>query len=334
MFQKLFFSTLPRFCLGILLLSGAPLVAVEGGRIVRFYGYDDCIQLWNESTEVILCPGAGGRVLKYALHGKNVLYLPPGDEGWVWDGSEARGNMNAGRFDIGPELVVPRRQELWQGKWSGEILGDRKARLVSPIDEGPGVSLIRTFQLDEKSSKLECTQTVVSASSEPVEYCHWSRTFANGKGVCIVPLSKPGRFPAGYVRYDPPGKMINMQPDDEHVERVGDYIVVTDHPLNPKLGFDSMVGWFAYQSPQNLLFVKRFPTYPDRAYNEVAGLTISIWYPDREMVELEPIGPRERLEKLGDQASFTETWFLLESAFPVSGRVVPEEVSRRVGLLE
>ena len=35
------------------------------------------------------------------------------------------------------------------------------------------------------------------------------------------------------------------------------------------------------------------------------------------MIELEPIGPRERLQPHG-QASFTEEWFLTEMPFPQS----------------
>ena len=213
------------------------------------------------------------------------------------------------------------------------LIGDLGRHDGESVDEGPGVFLERTFRLAAESSKLECKQTIVSASDGPVEYCHWSSTFATGRGICIVPVSRPKRFPEGYVRYDPPGKMLNMKPTDAHVVRSGDFLIVTDHPQNPKLGFDSMAGWLAYHALDDLLFVKKFPTYPDRAYNEVAGLTISIWYPDRDMVELEPIGPRERLEKRGDRASFTETWHLLKQAYPGTEKVNPEGVAKVVARL-
>lgn len=42
---------------------------------------------------------------------------------------------------------------------------------------------------------------------------------------------------------------------------------------------DSYGGLIAYLSPNDLLFVKQFRTYPDRVYNEAAGLTISIGIP-------------------------------------------------------
>ncbi|MCA9134124.1 MAG: hypothetical protein KDA45_13245, partial [Planctomycetales bacterium] len=228
--------------------------AAEGAQLLNFYGYHDCIQLSNDSTEVILCPAAGGRVLSYALEGANILYLPRGDEGWVWDGSSARAPMHAGRFDIGPEQMVPRRPTLWQGKWTGEIVGDRAAVLRSQYDASTGVQLERRFELAADSSKLECTQTIINASPQDeertVEYCHWSRTFVNGYGTCVLPVSRPSRFPQFYVRYDPPNNLINFQPNDRHIQLVDDHLIINARPLNPKLGFDSQQGWLAYLSRQ------------------------------------------------------------------------------------
>ncbi len=302
---------------------------------VNFYGYDDCIRLSNASTEVILCPAAGGRILRYALQGKNILYLPAGDEGWTWDGKSTGGApMNAGRCDIGPEQVVPPRPLLWQGRWTGEIISDRQAVMRSQDDPSTGVRLERIFELDAQSSKLSFTQRIINVSSETAEYCHWSRTFVNGKGTCLIPMSgseAPTRFPHGYVRYDPPGSLVNLRPEDPHITRQGDYLIIRDHPLNPKLGFDSYRGWLAYISPQDLLFIKMFPTYPDRVYNEAAGLTISVWYPEREMVELEPIGPRERLQP-GGSSEFTETWYLFEESFADAERLMPQAIAQRVAV--
>ena len=89
----------------------------------------------------------------------------------------------------------------------------------------------------------------------------------------------------------------------------------------PKLGMDSYQGWFGYYCPNDLLFIKRYPTYPERVYNEAAGLTISIWYPQDRRVELEPIGPREKLQPLAE-ATFTEEWWLLPHKFPAKGENV------------
>lgn len=307
--------------------------AATGAKVVSFYGYDDCIELNNGTTKAVLCPAAGGRILFYGIDDRNILYLPPGNEGWVWDGKSSAAPMHAGRCDVGPEHILPRRNLLWQGRWTGQIIGDRQAVLESQDDPSTGIRLKRTFELSASSSQLKFTQTIINVSSKPIETCHWSRTFAQGKGLCLIPVSQPGRFPQHYVRYDAPSKVINFAADDPNIKLVDDCLLIQDHPLYPKLGFDSHRGWLAYCSPQNLLFVKRFPTYPDRAYNEIAGLTISVWYPADDMVELEPIGPREYLTP-GQSSQFTETWYLADFQYPESKVVSTQAIKSKVESLK
>ncbi|MBX3437462.1 MAG: hypothetical protein KF861_08235 [Planctomycetaceae bacterium] len=312
------------------LLLAAPNLAradEQTARVVRFYGYDDCIRLNNGETQVTLCPAAGGRVLEYAWKGRNALYLVPGNEGWTYEESEGRpGSMLAGRFDIGPEQTIPSHPQLWMGRWTGEIIGPGAARLTSPPDQATGVQLIREFLLDEHSTRLECRQTMRNISDEPKEYCYWCRTFALGGGVCVIPLTEPSRFPNRYVMYertsrDSSDTLINFRPQDPHIRVRDGFLEITGPPASPKLGMDTYAGWFAYVMPNDLMFVKQFPADPDRVYNEVAGLTMSVWYPDGPMCELEPIGPRERLSP-GAEAKFTETWWLLPHTFPGEGETV------------
>ncbi|MEZ6129683.1 MAG: hypothetical protein R3C59_13455 [Planctomycetaceae bacterium] len=288
----------------------------SAAEIITFHGYEKAIELKNGDTRVVLCPEVGGRVLEYSRNGTNVLYLSEAEKDWK-PGDKPQ--SSAGRFDIGPELVVPRRETLWSGKWQGEITGDRSAKLISQKDAATGVQLIRTFELAQDSSRLRCTQIIINVSEQTREWCHWSRTFAVGKGICVIPLTQPGtspqtRFPNGYVMYEE-GSLINMKPDDPQIRRRDNVLEIHPTPRKPKLGFDSYAGIIAYAAPNDLLFVKRFQTYPNRVYNEAAGLTISVWYPDNEMIELEPIGPREILAP-GDSASFTEDWWLADFQFP------------------
>lgn len=287
---------------------------MEGAKIVSFYGYDDCIELSNAAVRVVLCPAAGGRVLEYALDGTNILYLPDGNEGWRMTAEDKRGRMDAGRFDIGPEKMVRRGKVLWMGPWKGEVIGDHKARMTSQYDSESGVRLIREFELDKRSSRLRCTQTISNESDRRVDLCHWSRTFAVGGGVAVVPRSPRGRFPKGVVMYES-GVSLTIDPEDPSIQVTDEAVMIPGPPEFPKLGFDSHAGWLAYLAPTDQLFVKRFRTYPNRAYNEFAGLTISVWYPEGEMVELEPIGPAEDLRP-GQSASFTEEWWLLKQSFP------------------
>jgi len=283
----------------------------QGVRQVKFHGYEEAVELSNSRHRVILCPEVGGRVLEYSHDGNNVLYLS--DEELQWKQGD-RPASSAGRFDIGPELIIPERQVLWQGAWSIRITGPRSVQLTSPDCASAGVRLVRDFQLDESSSRLLCTQTIVNISDKVTEWCHWSRTFAVGHGICVIPETPNSRFPNGYVLYEE-GTVINMKPEDPHILRRKETLMVIDVPRKPKLGFDSSAGVIAYLAPTDLLFVKRFSVDRNRVYNEAAGLTISVWYPDRPMVELEPIGPREVLQP-GQSAAFTEEWWLAPLKFP------------------
>jgi hypothetical protein len=289
------------------------------GRVDTF-GYAQCVLLENDATRVVLCHQAGGRVLEYSLHGRNSLWLDPQQQGWVLRPDVPAPDLCGGRFDIGPEMIVPRRPALWLGAWRAEVIGPRTARLTSEEDPATGVQLVRDFKLDAMGSRLWCTQTIRNISQRSTTWCHWSRTLAVGGGIAIVPLTPPSRFPQGYVRYDP-GNLINFRPSDPNIRERDGCLEVFGPPKSPKLGMDSQAGWLAYLVPNNLLFVKRFPVYPDRVYNEVAALTISIWYDRDVRCELEPIGPMEKLAP-GAAASFTEEWELAEFPFPAAGQAV------------
>lgn len=284
------------------------------GKTVDFFGYRDCPLLENERVRVILCPQAGGRVLEYSLDGVNAIYLDEKSAGWTMDNKSAGGGMTGGRFDIGPELTIPRHEVLWAGRWSAESLGPNRVRMTSQKDAGTGVQLERTFHLDPESTRLVCTQTIRNISDQPHAYCHWSRTFAIGGGRVFIPLTSPSRFPNRYVMYED-RHLVNMKPDDPNIRERDGFLEIVAAPRKPKLGMDTTAGWFGYLMPNDLLFIKQFPVDKDRVYNEAAGLTMSIWYPNAPMCELEPIGPRERLRP-GEAASFTETWWLLPMDFP------------------
>ena len=286
---------------------------IVGTGLVDYFGYPNCIKLENENTRVILNVH-GGRVLEYSWKGGNGIYLNPEQEGWTRADWEPREGPTGGRLDIGPENVIPAHPDLWLGAWTGEIIGPRRARLTSVEDEPTGTQLIREFSLDESSSRLTCRQIIKNVSVTTKEWCHWSRTFAPGGGIVIIPLTPNSRFPRKYVMYGP-GPVMNFRPQDPNIRVRDDFLEIMATPQQPKLGIDSHAGWFSYLMPNDLMFVKRFPTYPDRVYNEMAAFTISIWYYKNQMCELEPIGPRERIAP-GESSSFTEEWWLLPWKFP------------------
>jgi hypothetical protein len=289
---------------------------------VPFHGYTRAIELTRGSTRAVLCPEVGGRVLEFSVGGKDAMFLEDSEKAWQ-PGKPAP--ASAGRFDYGPELTVLAHRALWSGEWSGEITSPYSARLTSPRDESAGIQLIREFELassgDDAPVHLICKQTIRNIGKEVREVCHWGRSFSPGGGICVIALGdRPSRFPAKYAMYED-SAIINVRNKDEKIRERDGFLEILAPPRKPKLGFDATGGWLGYVMPNDTVFVKRFKTYPDRVYNEAAGLTLSVWYPTGPRIEIEPIGPRERLQP-GESASFVEDWSLLPFAFPKEGQQV------------
>lgn len=302
-----------------------PLVLVAGlapsaradeptARVVAFHGYAKAIELKHGKTRAVICPEVGGRVLAFERDGADAMYLEEGEKRWQ---PGKPGPVSAGRFDYGPELTVTPHPKTWSGEWSSELVGGA-AVLTGPNEAG--IRVTREFRLVPHGALvyLSCKQALTNTGDAVREVCHWGRSFSPAGGVCVIPLGdRPSRFPSKYAMYEE-GATINVRPADDNIRERDGFLEIVAPPRKPKLGFDTCAGWLAYVMPNGTAFVKRFPTFPDRVYNEAAAITLSVWSPKGAMIELEPIGPRERL-KPGASASFTEDWWLLSHPFPKAG---------------
>ena len=158
-----------------LFLAAMPLLRSDppptGVRYVDVLNYPRCLELFNDSTRAVIGHHAGGRVLSYRLREREALYLDPAEADWSKPGQKPL--VTAGRFDIGPEYLIPKRDLLWSGAWTPEIIGPRAVRLTSQPDPFTGVQLIREFRLAENSSHLSCRQLIENISTETKQWC-WS----------------------------------------------------------------------------------------------------------------------------------------------------------------
>lgn len=284
-------------------------------RVVESHGYAKAIELKLGTTRAVLCPEVGGRVLEFSRDGKDAMYF---DQAEKKRAPGKPGPVSAGRFDYGPELVVTPHPKTWGGEWTAAIAKDQSVLLTGP-DEA-GIRVTREFRLVKRGDAvcLSCVQTLTNTGDAVREVCHWGRSFSPAGGICAIPLGdRPSRFPSKYAMYEE-GATINVRPADDNIRERDGFLEIVAPPRKPKLGFDTYAGWLAYVLPGDVAFVKRFPTFPDRVYNEAAAITLSVWSPKSAMIELEPIGPRERL-KPGASASFTEDWWLLAHPFPKAG---------------
>jgi hypothetical protein len=284
-------------------------------KTVKAFGYQNCIELRNPKVKVILDPNVGGRILSYELDGKNILYENTMLNGKIWEKGKPKFEVSGGRFDIGPEKTAPAR-ESFHNTWKAEITGKNSARLISQIDTLTGVQLIRDFILSDNSSHLKCIQHIKNISNKVQNYAHWGRTFAKGGGICLVPLNPNSRLPKGYAMYPYNSTYIDYNPPVEENLRVRDGILeMLGTPSHPKFVMDSNAGWIAYNSKDDLLFIKKFKANEPKIYGDVLSNQVSIWYYKEEKCEIEPIGPLESIQP-GKTVSFTEDWWLMDYKYP------------------
>ena len=310
-------------------LADVPSMGTEGARVIKEKGYAGCIELSNDRVRVVLEPNMGGRVLTYELDGVNVLYWDDGQQGFTAeDMSREYLGPWAGRFDLGPEQKVPLNHLSWLGRYEAEITGPRRAQLTGPRDPELGIQLVRKFELADHGSQLICRQEIHNISDEVVRFSHWSRTLAVGHGIVLLPDNKASRLPSGYLMVRP-GQLMELKPEDPAIQRRDGVLEIRDTPSHSKLLMDPDLGWSAYLAPNDLLFVKTFPVYPNLTYGEISGATYSVWYYKDQMVELEPIGPWDPIEP-GGFSSFTETWYLESFPFPENREVDIEVVKQRL----
>jgi hypothetical protein len=290
-------------------------------RIIEGHGYDNLIEIRNGSTQVILEPNMGGRVLAYKLNGVEILYQDPAQAGLHPTREVSVHRIAGGRFDVGPTFALPQHNTIWQCAWTGEITGDYSARLISQIDPDLGIQLVRDFTLSPDNSKLDCKQTIINHNDVPFRGCFWSRTFAKGGGVSFAPLKEDSRFPMGYALNLEPRGGFQFLPQPEPAIRVRDNILeIFTEPSDPKSIFNLSEGWLAYVSPDNLLFLKTFPFDTSWRYADPPQHHASFWHLKDEIVEIEPNGPQEIIPP-GGKASFTETWQLIPFELPSDKQV-------------
>lgn len=314
------------FSLFLIINSHSLVSANPGARVIDYFGYDDSIELSNAECTAILTPSIGGKIMSYQLNGKEALEIIPEEAGYRYDpNSKERITSGAGRFDFGLERRVEERAEIKLGAWKGEITGKRQATLTSVRHKGTGMQVVRTFTLADTGSHLTCKQTLINIGNKTKRHNHWSRTFGNGGGIVVIPLSEWSRYEKHYVMFEPENR-VNLVPDNEHITIRDNCLVVSGAPSHAKLGMDSMEGWFSYLMPNDLLFVKQYPVFPEKNYGERVPMTISIWYVENHngkltTAELEPIGPLETIAP-GERVSFSEEWYLADHTFPKNRHAV------------
>jgi len=276
------------------LICAATVLDVQAEvRACRFHNQDNCLELSNESTRIVIVPANGGRIVHYSR-----------DDG---------PNFFAGgcQIDIGPELdYPPKHQQLWAGPYAAKVLGLLSVRLTSPAHEATGVQLVKVITLDQSGAGVRLCQTMKNVGTKEIAYCHWDRTMTNATHA-FFKLNPSSRFPArwsmrrgqhGTYSYD------GTSPHSPRVKILNDLLITVPGKKMEKVAADNVAGWMAGYR-EGWLYVKRFPVYAHGDYAD-GGNSVEIWVNAAgTRTEIEPLSPKVKLQP-GESYSFTERWDL------------------------
>ena len=273
--------------------------------IIEYRGWKNCYQLKNNSCEVVICPEAGGRVLKYALNGKNAIYENPEFNGKLLADFQAKRSLwpDGGRFDIGAESISGKlHDQIYMGKWSVTLTAKLSVKITCPIPNEMGIEVTREFILSAKGTKLQVNQTMKNCTDSVIRRHFWNRIFCPAGGIVTMPVDKKSVHKNGYRLMNDTTVAIN----NRLTQSPGMLYFKTIQPTI-KMGTDSKKAWISYLQ-NDLLITKCFDINKKGDYSDTDNNT-TIFYTNGIVTELEPVSPTYQLLP-NEKVHFHQTWKL------------------------
>lgn len=295
-FSKSIFITLMIFTSGILRSEV---------NVIEYRGWNNCYQLKNNSCEVVICPEAGGRVLKYAINGKNCIYENPEFDGIMLEKYRAIRSIwaDGGRFDIGPNTISgSQRDAIFMGSWSAKKTGNYSVKIICPLPNKMGIEVTREFILSAKGTKLQVNQTMKNITDSVIRRHFWNRIFCPAGGIVTLPVDKKSVHKNGYRLMNDTTVAFNKR----LTQSSGMLKFKTIQPTI-KMGTDSKKAWISYLQ-NDLLISMYFDINKKGDYTDTDNNT-TIFYTNGIVTELEPVSPTYKLLP-NKKAHFRQTWEL------------------------
>ena len=299
-FSKSFFIIILIFTSGIL---------KSEVNIIKYRGWDNCYQLKNKNCEVIICPEAGGRVLKYALKGENAIYENPEFNGKLLADFQEKRSLwpDGGRFDIGAESIPGKlHDQIYMGKWETLETGNFSLKIKCPTPNEMGIEVIREFILSKNGTKLQVNQTMRNTTDSVIRRHFWNRIFCPAGGIVKLPVDKKSVHRNGYRLMN--DTTVNVK--DRLTISAGRLQFKTIQPTI-KLGTDSRKGLISYHK-NGLTISMHFDIDKRGDYSDTDKNT-TIFYSNGVVTELEPVSATYVL-KPDQEIDFKQSWTLRKKA--------------------
>lgn len=274
---------------------------------VPFAGWSNCLQLSNESVEIIITTDVGPRILHFGWKGQNdrLLYVDPKTEGKTGGGDFKL--YGGHRFWHGPEekprTYAPDNSTVAH-EWDDQIL-----RLVPGVEELTGLQKVVEIRLHESLPCVTISHQLVNHGLWEVTAAPWALTVLAPGGTAIIPQEPFVPFPDVLL----PARPLVLWPytdmSDPRFQWKSRYVALTQDPSRRKqlkFGVRNSVGWGCYVLGENA-FIKKAVLQPDTQYPDF-GCNWEV-FADSHFLELETLGALGPM-KPGATVEHNEEWSL------------------------
>jgi hypothetical protein len=296
---------------------------------IAYAGWKHNLRLQGATTELIITLDVGPRIIRYALHGGNNVFVEmpkqlgqSGEKDWMIRGGH--------RFWTAPE--GDHSYEADNGPVAWKKLGDRAVEITQPESKAFGFQKTLIVELLENEI-VRVTHQLANTGAKALDISPWALSVMAPGGIAIIPQPRldlhPSEFPEGRDvkphEYLPNRKLVlwpftNLA--DGRFTFTEHFLRVAYAPGQPatKLGLKLRPEWIAYQNggdvfAKHVSHVAHQP-YPDRGVNfEV--------FTNNDILELETLAPSVPLLP-GATTQHVEHWALGKA----SGDLNHEETAR------
>ncbi|MEM7343953.1 MAG: hypothetical protein AAF485_06895 [Chloroflexota bacterium] len=276
--------------------------------MVQFLGLD-CLQLKNNTLELLITQSVGPRILSLRLQdGENLfaelpdmqLEHPEGGVLNLWGGH---------RLWHAPE--VKRRTYLPDNDTLTVVEIDRGVEVVQPTEIKTGIKKSLRVTLPDETGRVIIDHTLKNEGAWPVTLAPWAITQLKPGGFGILPQPTNLADPDGVLA----NRRLAIWPytdmNSPHIQWGNKFIFVDatmtgDQAL--KLGFPNPIGWLAYYIDQTV-FIKESNYDPQAEYFDFGSSSECYCRP--EFIELETLGPKVTLAP-DEAVTHRETWQVID----------------------
>lgn len=227
--------------------------------------------------ELAITPSIGGRIMRVAWRGHDLVYSNPSYHGRTLDlhsfpdPRAAKREFGLRRYGGDHTWLAPQSRwsdglpflDLDSGPYTAEVEvsteHDVRLTVSSPVDRETGMQIIRTVRLSAARAGFEVTHTLRNVSGKLAQWAIWDVFHLRRPGRVYLPRRKGSRFPAGVKSFDGDAPAAR-----ETALRTAGPIAIVDCSTDAsfKLGVDADQGWVLALQPSDLPLSKSAPQPP------------------------------------------------------------------------